>query len=162
MNDIADESLKRIKEIMGKVCSGADAYHVLEVLRDLVAQAKAESCPGKPENESQGGRSDVPPPTITARGPLLVWLRCKYHDEAVIGDFIGGDGVRFTLEKYPTCYRRGPWKLMIEVAEGPGHEKWGCFDFQDQPVRFFHQESAARSEAEIMAKVLQVDRWTKS
>lgn len=98
---------------------------------------------------------------ITVRGPLLAWIKRQYHEEAILGNFEGGDGVRFTLEMYPTCYRRGPWKLLIEVAEGPDHIKWGCFDHQDQPVRFYHQESAARSEAEAIAKVLQADRWTK-
>ena len=151
VNDDAEEALKRIKEVMGPDCSGATAYRVLEVLRDLVAQSK-------------GQRSDVPPErhqVMTARGPLLIWLKFQYHEEAVLGDFHAGDGVRFTLEHYGTCYRRGPWKLMIEVAEGEHHEKWGCFDFQDQPVRFYHKESVARSEAEAIAQVLQIDRWTK-
>lgn len=116
---------------------------------------------GKPEHESQGGqRSDVP--RDGRLSTLLSWKRLKYSWEATIGDFEAGDGVRFSLEEYPTCYRRGPWKLMIEVADGPGHIKWGCFDHQDAPLRWYHLESSARLEAEAIAQVLQADRKQRS
>ena len=77
--------------------------------------------------------------------------------EATIGDFAGGDGVRFTLDHRPTCHRRGPWHLLIEVAER-NHE-WGCFDDQDQPSRWYHSQDAAQEEARLLAAVLLKDRW---
>jgi hypothetical protein len=89
---------------------------------------------------------------------LLSWVKLKYSEEAILGDFLAGDGVRFSLEHYPTCYRRGQWKLLIEVNESSAPHKWGCFDEQDQPVRFYHSEERARQEAEAIAKVLQQDR----
>lgn len=88
----------------------------------------------------------------------LVWMRMSNHSEAIVGDFAGGDGVRFTLEHRPTCYRRGPWRLLVEVAQGPNHEKWGCFDEQDQPMRNYHAREAAESEAQAIADVLVRDR----
>lgn len=88
----------------------------------------------------------------------LVWTSVGMHEEAIVGDFVGGDGVRFTLQHMPTCYRRGPWKLLIEVAGGPAHHKWGCFDDQDQPERWYHHEQSARAEAQALANVLLKDR----
>ena len=88
----------------------------------------------------------------------LAWEKVSAHREATIGDFAGGDGIRFTLEHYPTCYRRGQWRLMVEVAEGEGHEKWGCFDDSDQPMRWYHSEAAALGEAHLIATVLCTDR----
>lgn len=88
----------------------------------------------------------------------LSWVKLKYSSEATIGNFEGEDGVRFSLEHYPTCYRRGPWKLLIEVNERKAPHKWGCFDEQDQPVRFYHSEERAKQEAEAIAKVLLKDR----
>lgn len=46
------------------------------------------------------------------------------------------DGVQFHLQYMPTCYRRGPWRLLIEICSGENHHKWGCFDGQDQPMRW--------------------------
>ena len=80
---------------------------------------------------------------------------------AILGDFAAGDGVLFSLEYYPSCYRRGPWKLLVEVASGSGHLKWGCFDDQDQPLRWYHSEAAALSEAQAIADVLAKDRAEK-
>ena len=88
----------------------------------------------------------------------LVWQDRGGHEEAIIGDFVDGDGVRFTLQYLPTCYRRGPWKLLVEVANGEGHEKWGCFDDQDQPMRYYHSQWNARTEAQSIANVLSADR----
>lgn len=89
---------------------------------------------------------------------VLLWSEigasCR---EAILGDFTGGDGVRFSIQHQPTCYRRGPWRLLVEVAT-LHHERWGCFDEQDQPMRYYHQESCARSEAQAIATVLWRDR----
>jgi hypothetical protein len=96
-------------------------------------------------------------------GTVLKWEKGgKYHEEAVIGQPKSGDGVTFSLEYYPTCYRRGQWKLVVEVADGSGHMKWGCFDSQDQPVRYYHHEASARTEAEAIAAVLLKDRAAKA
>lgn len=46
------------------------------------------------------------------------------------------DGVRFTLSHFPTCHRRGQWRLLVEVM-GAKHTAWGCFDDQDQPMRWY-------------------------
>jgi len=89
------------------------------------------------------------------------WIKIDRYQEATIGDFAGGDGVRFTLTEHPTCYRRGSWRLLIEVAEGPGHILWGCFDDQDQPQRNYHKRENALSEAQAIADVLLQDRNQK-
>ena len=81
--------------------------------------------------------------------------------EATVGDFKGGDGVRFTLDHRPTCYRRGPWHLRIEVASGPHLYAWGCFDDQDQPSRWYHDQHTAQEEARRIAAVLVRDRWAR-
>ena len=78
--------------------------------------------------------------------------------EYITIDFEKGDGVRFCLGHYPTCYRRGPWRLLVEVAPGPKHLAWGCFDEQDQPMRWYHLEESARREAKAIADVLVRDR----
>lgn len=68
------------------------------------------------------------------------------------------DGVLFWISYHPTCYRRGPYSLNIEVCGGPNHHKWGCFDEQDQPTRYYHNPYNAFDEAERIAKVLIADR----
>lgn len=68
------------------------------------------------------------------------------------------DGVFFSLAYYPTCYRRGPWCLQVDINSGPGHERWGCFDEADQPIRNYHSKEAALSEADSIAFVLIEDR----
>ncbi len=88
----------------------------------------------------------------------LEWRLTGSYREATIGDFDGGDGVRFSLEYRSTCYRRGPWRLLVEVARGPNHTKWGCFDEADQPERYYHNEECARREAQSIADVLVADR----
>jgi hypothetical protein len=92
----------------------------------------------------------------------LEWRKAPYCPEATIGDFDGGDGVRFSLEHRPTCYRRGPWRLLVEVAHGPNHTKWGCFDEADQPERYYHNEDCAKREAQSIADVLAADRSKRS
>lgn len=96
---------------------------------------------------------------IAKKAPaLLHWSTPpgERYQEAVLGQT--GDGVHFTLEHRPTCYRRGPWCLNVSVFEGPGHYKWGCFDDADQPTRFYHSEQAAKHEAAAIARVLHADR----
>ena len=83
------------------------------------------------------------------------------YEEATVGDFDGGDGVRFTLDYRATCYRRGPWHLIVEVARGVDHYKWGCFDAADQPERNYHSELCARVEAQAIADVLYRDRQAR-
>lgn len=92
-------------------------------------------------------------------GPkALEWRTLHGYEEVTIGEFYLGDGVRFTLTQHPTCYRRGPWRLLVEVADGPMHEAWGCFDDQDQPLRYYHKRENALSEAQALADVLLTDR----
>ena len=69
----------------------------------------------------------------------------------------GSLGVRFSITNLPTCYRRGPYKLLVEVLSGKYHHQWGCFDEQDQPTRWFHKLENAKSEAKLIAKVLLSD-----
>lgn len=87
---------------------------------------------------------------------LLDWIKMSFGQEARLWQ--ADDGVTFTLTHHPTCYRRGPWRLLIEVIGGQNHHKWGCFDDQDQPMRYFHSEGNAKDEAEFIAKVLLEDR----
>jgi hypothetical protein len=92
--------------------------------------------------------------------PTLIWKPMDgypSYEIADLGDFTAGDGVRFHVELLPTCYRRGPFKLLIEVA-GLNHTQWGCFDDQDQPLRYYHLKENLRSEAREIAKVLLADR----
>ena len=72
--------------------------------------------------------------------------------EATLGNFLEGSGVRFSIEHWPTCNRRGPYTLLIEVED---HQKiWGCFDDQDQPRRYFHQLENLKSEANAIAEAI--------
>lgn len=92
-----------------------------------------------------------------ARDKLLNWERkSEYHQDAQLGT--PGDGVLFTISYQPTCHRRGMYKLLIDVCGGDNHELWGCFDSQDQPVRYYHSEANAKSEAEALARVLWAGR----
>lgn len=68
------------------------------------------------------------------------------------------DGVHFSLDFRKTCYRRGPWCLMITVCGGDNHHRWGCFDDADQPTRYYHDHSCAIKEASLIAEVLWADR----
>ena len=63
-------------------------------------------------------------------------------------------GVRFSIEWMPTCYRRGPYKLLIEVMDTNYHFAWGCFDIQDQPMRYYHSLNNLKAEAQLIADVL--------
>jgi hypothetical protein len=91
----------------------------------------------------------------------LTWVEHSSYYEATVGNFDEGDGVRFTLQCLPTCYRRGPWKLLIEIASGPMHHKWGCFDADDQPMRYYHVKESAYTEAQEIARVLVADRLSR-
>lgn len=91
---------------------------------------------------------------------ILRWIPREYGADAFLGDFAGGDGVRFSMEFQATCYRRGRWKLLIEI-EDP-HRHWGCFDDQDQPLRYYHSLERLKEEAEAIAEVLILDYQRKS
>jgi len=75
-------------------------------------------------------------------------------DEAILSNPDDTDGVRITLQHHPSCHRRGPHKLLIEVLGTPYHHNWGCFDDQDQPARWYHDVKNARSEALLLAQML--------
>lgn len=87
---------------------------------------------------------------------MLTWIDKGSHFEAQLGD--PTDGAFFTLTHHPSCYRRGPWRLLIEICGGEHHHDWGCFDEQDQPMRWYHSKTNALDEAESIAKVLLKDR----
>lgn len=89
----------------------------------------------------------------------LDWKDTPYGPEATLGCFDGGDGVRFSLLNMPTCYRRGPWRLLIEVDDR--ERTWGCFDEQDQPMRWYHSIERAKEEAQAIADVLAADHDAK-
>lgn len=82
----------------------------------------------------------------------LNWKTTAYGEEAELGNFEDVDGVRFSLLHLPTCYRRGPWRLLIEIDDY--HGAWGCFDDQDQPMRYYHSLERAKAEAQAIAGVL--------
>lgn len=91
--------------------------------------------------------------------PLIAWAELANYPggwEAQLGTKT--DGVYFSLARYPTCYRRGPWRLTVDVCHGENHEKWGCFDSADQPMRYYHEVVSAVCEAERIAEVLLSDR----
>jgi len=92
----------------------------------------------------------------------LIWCQVDDYEEATVGDYKNGNGVLFTLEHYPTCYRRGPWRLLVEVAAGPRHNDWGCFDDADQPMRWYHRVEHARLEAAEIGRVLMADYIRRS
>lgn len=86
---------------------------------------------------------------------LLKWVdRTETWRDAALLNPDGTVGVQFTLTYQASCQRRGRWKLLIEVAAGKWHHAWGCFDEQDQPMRLYHNTSAALLEAETLADVL--------
>jgi hypothetical protein len=94
---------------------------------------------------------------------LLSWKPVGQYreEEAILCDFNGGDGVRFSLGFYPSCHRRGQWRLLVEVAGGEHHLEWGCFDDQDQPMRYYHRKENALDEAESIARALMEGRFLK-
>jgi hypothetical protein len=97
--------------------------------------------------------------TVTQLEPLLKWEPMPDYpvaEQAQLGT--KADGVFFSLVFYPSCHRRGRFRLIIEVCGGFNHHKWGCFDDADQPIRNFHKLENAKSEAEEIAKVLWVER----
>ena len=97
-----------------------------------------------------------------AETALLKWISddVDYYEEAVLGTW-PEDGVLFTITCCPTCYRRGKWRLLIEICGGENHHCWGCFDDQDQPMRWFHSIENAKSESEAIAQILWKDRHGK-
>ena len=94
---------------------------------------------------------------IQQKYAILNWVKTDDHSwTALLGT--ENDGVVFHVVHYPTCYRRGPWRLLIEVLPGAHHHAWGCFDEDDQPMRNYHCSCSLRSEAEQIASVLLNDR----
>lgn len=89
----------------------------------------------------------------------LEWIDTEFGPEAILGDFAGGDGVRFSAMHMPTCYRRGPWRLLVEIEDC--NHTWGCFDEQDQPMRWYHGMGALISEAQAIADALFRDHAVK-
>lgn len=102
--------------------------------------------------------SKLPPAKEPAAPNRLTWWKSETYSyrSALLGTH--SDGVRFTIEHMPTCYRRGPYRLHIEVLLGEHHHQWGCFDAQDQPTRHYHKLEVALSEAQDIADVLWADR----
>jgi hypothetical protein len=78
------------------------------------------------------------------------------YQEAILGT--QRDGAYFTLLHMPTCYRRGPYRLLVSIFPGDHHHAWGCFDADDQPMRWYHSRETALAEAEAIARVLWADR----
>jgi len=101
----------------------------------------------------------MPSDAADAANGLCHILRWSKYDDTTIEGRLGGpaagDGVLFTLTEYPSCQRRGPLRLLIEVALGPGHHNWGCFDEQDEPQRWYHDFGRAVQEAEAIAVVME-------
>lgn len=94
---------------------------------------------------------------IQQKYAILNWVKTDDHSwTALLGT--ENDGVVFHVVHYPTCYRRGPWRLLIEVLPGEHHHDCGCFDEDDQPVRNYHCSCNLLSEAERIASVLLTDR----
>lgn len=85
----------------------------------------------------------------------LDWKETGHGQEAQLGNFDKESGVRFSLLHMPTCYRRGPWRLLVEIEDY--EHTWGCFDDQDQPMRWYHSEERAKAEAQAIADVLVAD-----
>jgi len=90
----------------------------------------------------------------------LDWKPSPHGDEVILGDFGDENGVRMSLLFMPTCYRRGPWRLLIEIEDRL--RVWGCFDSQDQPVRYYHSLERAKAEAQAIADVLLKDHAVKA
>jgi len=94
------------------------------------------------------------------RESVLKWTETVYRVwDAQVGT--PDDGVHFSLCYRPTCYRRGQWRLLIEVCGGPRHLDWGCFDEADQPMRNYHIKDSALQEANAIARVLIKDRMSR-
>lgn len=90
--------------------------------------------------------------------PKTTWRQATANCvETLLGN--GEDGVLVTLDHRPTCYRRGPYRALIEVLGGKHHHDWGCFDEADQPERNYHGREAALSEIEAILDVLWKDRF---
>jgi hypothetical protein len=89
----------------------------------------------------------------------LDWKDTQFGPEAILGDFGAGDGVRFSVMHMATCYRRGPWRLLIEIEDQ--HRTWGCFDDQDEPTRYYHSLDRLKAEAQAIADVLVADHSRK-
>ena len=89
---------------------------------------------------------------------MLTWKIERLDDhpaewyEAILGDFKGDDGVRFSIQDMPTNNIRGRHRLLIEVSDHT--HRWPAFDLNDQPMRYYHEIAAAKSEAEAIAAAM--------
>ena len=90
----------------------------------------------------------------------LEWKDTPDGPEAILGDFSDDNGVRFSINRMPTCYRRGQWRLLIEVEDRT--HTWGCFDEPDQPMRYYHSLERLKAEAQAIADVLVADHDKKT
>lgn len=139
-----DEAVQRLRDniacVMGLPCDQkmCDAYNIRETPKPVQIQ--------KPVFES----------VATA----IVWKDNPDGGQvAQLG--LPDDGVTFYLTYHPTCHRRGPHRLFIDVCGGVNHHKWGCFDADDQPTRHYHLRLHAHLEAIAIAKVLLAERLEK-
>lgn len=92
--------------------------------------------------------------------PQLIWNQKETYFEAQLGT--KEDGVLFTHQIMLSCHRRGPHRLLIEVCGGENHRKWGCFDDQDQPMRYYHDKNCLYREAQCIADVLWEGRYGRT
>ncbi len=90
----------------------------------------------------------------------LDWKDTPHGSEAILGNFDDDDGARFSIMHLATCYRRGPWRLLIEIEDR--NRTWGCFDEQDQPMRYYHSLERLKDEAQAIADVLVADHDRKA
>jgi hypothetical protein len=91
----------------------------------------------------------------------LNWIGTLEGPDAVLGNFYGMDGVRFSMMWMPTCNLRGPWRLLIEIRNA--NQTWAYFDDEDQPMRWYHSKERAMAEAQAIADVLAKDHdWRVS
>lgn len=90
----------------------------------------------------------------------LDWKDTPHGPEVILGNFDDDDGVRFSIMHLATCYRRGPWRLLIEIEDR--NRTWGCFDDQDQPMRYYHSLERLKDEAQAIADVLVADHDRKA
>ncbi len=107
-------------------------------------------------NEIKNGASGVVEIEKQKSPDVPVWNDKYTYLEAQLGT--KDDGVSFCITSHPTCYRRGKWRLLVEVCGGVHHHDWSCFDEQDQPMRWYHSKENALSEAQAIASVLWSDR----
>lgn len=94
----------------------------------------------------------------TATQTTLDWQRRgPSWEQATLPNPDGTIGVYFTLSHHPTCRRRGPYLLLVEVAGGLYCHRYGWLDWQDWQGRNYHDLERAKAEAQAIADVLVKD-----